>query len=146
MLKIRLARTGKKNQPAFRVVVQEHSRPPQGKFVEKVGFYNPRLKEKSFNEKRINYWLNQGAQPSCTVHNLLVDEGVIEGSKVKATVGHKVKKKDEEEEKKEDQEEKTETEKEAGKESKEAEKQKKTEGQDDDENDNDSGKSKDEEK
>lgn len=106
MLKIRLARTGKRNQPAFRVVVQEHTRPPQGKFVEKVGFYNPRLKEKSFNKQRIKYWLSQGAQPTPTVHNLLVDEGIIKGSKVKATVGHK--EKDKEEEKKEEEEEKEE--------------------------------------
>lgn len=84
MLKIRLQRVGKKNAPSYRVVLAEHTAPPQGKFQEILGFYNPRKKEKSFKKDRIEYWLSKGAQLSPTVFNLLVDEKVFEGPKLKA--------------------------------------------------------------
>ncbi|MDP2650276.1 MAG: 30S ribosomal protein S16, partial [bacterium] len=51
------------------------------KHVDRVGFYNPKTKEKSFNIERIKHWLGVGAQPSETVHNMLVTEGVIDGAK-----------------------------------------------------------------
>lgn len=84
MLKIRLQRVGKKNSPSYRVVLAEHTAPPQGKFQEILGFYNPRKKEKSFKKERIEHWLSKGAQLSPTVHNLLVDEGVLKEPKLKA--------------------------------------------------------------
>ena len=84
MLKIRLQRVGKKNAPSYRVVLAEHTAPPQGKFQEILGFYNPRKKEKSFKKERIEHWLSKGAQLSPTVHNLLVDEGILKGIKLKA--------------------------------------------------------------
>jgi len=84
MLKIRLQRAGKKNSPSYRVVLAEHTAPPQGKFQEILGYYNPRKKEKSFKKERIEYWLKQGAQLSATVHNLLIDEGIFEGVKLRA--------------------------------------------------------------
>ncbi len=85
MLIIRLARVGRKNDPSFRIVVQERHRKPTGKAVEILGFYNACLKEKKINKERVNYWIERGAQTSKTVHNLLVDEGVIKGPKVKAS-------------------------------------------------------------
>lgn len=84
MLKIRLQKIGKKNSPSYRVVLVEHTTSPQGKFIELLGAYNPRLKKKSLNKERIEHWLSKGAQPSATVHNLLVDEKIIEREKLMA--------------------------------------------------------------
>lgn len=81
MLVIRMQRTGRKRQPSFRLIVQEKTRNPQSKSVEIVGFYNPRTKEKGFNQERINYWLGQGVQPTDSVHNLFVNAGVIHAEK-----------------------------------------------------------------
>lgn len=83
MLKIRMQRTGRINQPSFRIVVTEHTAGPKaGKYVERVGFYNPRSKEKSLVEERIKYWMSVGAKPSDTVHNMLVSAGVVKGKKI----------------------------------------------------------------
>jgi len=83
MLVIRLLRTGKKNQPSFKIVVTDKKNPPRGgRFVEEVGSYNPIIKAKVLKKERIQYWLSQGAQPSDTVHNLLVKEGILEGKKI----------------------------------------------------------------
>src|SRR3989344_51659 len=84
MLVIRLQRVGKKKQAAFRVVLQEHTWAPQGKAKELLGFYNPIQKEKKFHEERVKYWLSKGAQPSPTVHNLMIDAGILTGAKKKA--------------------------------------------------------------
>jgi len=84
MLTIRLSRVGKKNQPAFRLVLTEKQNPVKGKFQEILGSYNPRLKTKSLKGERIKYWLSKGAQLSATVHNLLVNEGILAAKKVKA--------------------------------------------------------------
>ena len=84
MLVIRLTRIGKKNQPAYRVILAEKTNPVQGKFIEILGSYNPRLKQKALHADRIKYWLSKGAQASATVHNLLVSEKIVGGKKVKA--------------------------------------------------------------
>lgn len=84
MLVIRLSRVGKRNQPAFRLVLTEKQNPVKGKFQEILGSYNPRLKTKSLKGERIKYWLSKGAQLSATVHNLLVNEGILTAKKVKA--------------------------------------------------------------
>ncbi|GEM_PF-749257 len=79
MLRIRLARTGKRHQATYRVVVSEHTRPTTGKFVEILGYYiptqNPKVLE--IKKERVEYWLSKGAQASDTVHNLLVGKGVL---------------------------------------------------------------------
>lgn len=92
MLAIKLSRVGKKKQPAYRVVVTEKSRDPWGRNNEIVGFYNPLStpKEIRFEEDRVKYWLSQGAQPTDTVHNLLVNAGLIEADKRKAHPTHKL--------------------------------------------------------
>ena len=83
MLVIRLFRTGKKNQPSFKIVVTDKRRPPRaGRFVEEVGFWNPLTKEKVLKEERIKYWLSVGAKPSPPVFNLLVSEKIVEGKKI----------------------------------------------------------------
>ncbi|PIR82121.1 30S ribosomal protein S16 [Candidatus Kaiserbacteria bacterium CG10_big_fil_rev_8_21_14_0_10_59_10] len=83
MLKIRMQRVGRRNDPAYRVVVTEHTAGPKaGKFVEKVGTYNPKTKARTLNEERVKHWLSVGAQASDTVHNMLVSIGVVSGKKV----------------------------------------------------------------
>ena len=83
MLRIRLFRVGKKNQPFFKIVVIDKRQPPRsGQFIEQVGFYNPLKKEKNLNKERIQYWLSVGAQPSVTIHNLLVSEGILDSKKI----------------------------------------------------------------
>jgi small subunit ribosomal protein S16 len=82
MLRIRLKRVGRRNDPSYRVVVTEMSRGPKsGDAVEQVGFYNPKTKERTFDGERITYWMTQGAQPSDTVYNMLVDAKIVEGKK-----------------------------------------------------------------
>jgi len=84
MLTIRLMRTGKKNQPSYKVVVTDRHNPPRGgKFVEEVGFYNPKTKEKILKKERILHWLSVGAQASDTIHNMLVTEKIIDKPKRK---------------------------------------------------------------
>lgn len=83
MLVLRLFRVGKKNQPSFKIVVTDKRNPTRaGRFVEEVGFYNPVTKEKVLSKERVQYWLSQGVQPSPTVHNLLVKDGIVEGKKI----------------------------------------------------------------
>jgi len=83
MLKIRLTRRGKKNRPFFRIVVAEKSAPIKGRFIEILGFLDPITKKTGFEAERIKYWIGKGAQPSDTVHNLLVTYKIISGPKVK---------------------------------------------------------------
>lgn len=94
MLVIRFFRIGKKNQPSFKIVVTDKRRPSVGgRFIEEVGFYNPLTKEKFLRRERFQYWLSKGAQPSPTVHNLLVEEKIIQDKKIPV---HKISKKEEE--------------------------------------------------
>lgn len=83
MLKIRMQRTGRTNEPQFRIVVGEHTiGPKSGKFLEKLGSYNPKTKDKSVDTDRVKYWMERGAQLSGTVHNMLIEMGVLSGKKV----------------------------------------------------------------
>ena len=81
MLVIRLQRMGKKNQPFFRIVLAEKTAPIKGKYIEKLGFLDPRKKTKNLNAEKIKYWIEKGAQCSDTAWNLFVKEGVIKGKK-----------------------------------------------------------------
>lgn len=82
MLKIRLARIGKKKQPTYRLVVSEHTKDTFGDHLEKLGHYDPRRKIVELKAERIEYWMSKGAKPSKTVNNLLIEKGLIEGKKV----------------------------------------------------------------
>lgn len=83
MLKIRMQRTGRTNRPSYRVVVVEHTSSPKvGKVVELVGNYDPASKKRELKTDRIKYWISVGAQPSDTMHNMLITAGVIEGKKI----------------------------------------------------------------
>jgi len=72
MLKIKLARFGKKHQAIYRVVVAEARRKRSGKYLEALGFYNPNLDPPAIKIKadRYRYWLGKGAQPTETVAQL----------------------------------------------------------------------------
>ncbi len=83
MLVIRLQRIGKKHQASFRIVLQDSQWKPQGKTLELLGFYNPHSKEKKIQAERIKFWIDKGAQPSPTLHNMFVDLGVVSGEKTK---------------------------------------------------------------
>ncbi len=84
MLTIRLKRVGRKHQPSFKVIVTpKNLGGPEGKPVEYLGWYNSLLKKFELKKERIQYWLSQGAKPSATLHNLLVKDGVIQGTKIK---------------------------------------------------------------
>ena len=83
MLKIRFQRTGRRNDPAFRIVVGEHTKHPKsGSHTETVGSYHPKTKATVIDAEAVKSWIAKGAQASGTVHNLLVSKGVIEGKKV----------------------------------------------------------------
>lgn len=83
MLTIRLTRKGKKNQPFFRVVVIDKRKSAKGgRPSEILGFVDPLTKKKSLKKDRILYWISVGAKPSATVHNLLVNEKIIDAKKI----------------------------------------------------------------
>ncbi len=96
MLVIRLSRVGKKNQPEYRLIINEKHKDPWGDVLEYLGYYNPRTEPPTITLKveRIKYWLTQGAQVSDTVRNILIDQGIMEGKKAKPK-GVRKKKKDE---------------------------------------------------
>lgn len=73
-----MSRTGKKSQASYRLVVQEHTSPTSGKFVEILGHYRPTTlgKECVVDVDRVKYWLSVGAKPSDTVAALLKKQGV----------------------------------------------------------------------
>ncbi len=90
MLKIRMQRLGKINQPSYRIVVVEHTESPKtGNIVEKVGTYNPKTKERNLDADRIKYWLSVGAQASPTVHNMLVSLKIVDGKKINILPAYK---------------------------------------------------------
>ena len=83
MLKIRLQRTGRRNNPSFRIVLTDRRNGPQsGKFLEVLGSYNPRVKNPEIKGERILHLMSNGAQLSDTMHNLLINAGVIKGKKI----------------------------------------------------------------
>ena len=82
MLKIRMSRGGAKKRPFYKIVVADSRRPRDGKFIEKVGFFNPLLpKDKkdrlSLDLDRIKFWLSQGAQPSERIARFLGEANII---------------------------------------------------------------------
>ena len=82
-VKIRLARGGSKKRPFYRIVAADSRMPRDGRFIEKLGTYNPLLPKDSeervkMNMERIQFWLDQGAQPTDRISRFLEAAGVIE--------------------------------------------------------------------
>ena len=78
-VKIRLTRMGSKKKPYYRINVADSRSPRDGRFIETVGTYNPLVEENqvTLKEERVMEWLNNGAQPSDTVRNILSKAGVM---------------------------------------------------------------------
>ncbi len=80
---IRFQRIGRTNDPAFRIVVLEKERAAKaGNIVELLGTYNPRSKALTLNEEHVKEWIKKGAQPTGSIHNLLINKKIIEGKKI----------------------------------------------------------------
>ena len=82
MLKIRLARGGAKKRPYYQIVVADSHSPRDGRFIERVGSYNPLLKKDDPNritlkKEQIEAWLKKGAQPTDRVARFLATEGLV---------------------------------------------------------------------
>lgn len=80
MVRIRLRRTGLRNQPSYRIVAAEKESPRDGRFLEILGFYNPRTEPFTIKvkEDRIYHWLSKGAQPSDSVQKLFSNIGLMD--------------------------------------------------------------------
>jgi small subunit ribosomal protein S16 len=88
-MKIRLARGGSKKRPFYSIVAADSRMPRDGRFIEKLGTYNPLLPKASeervkMDMERVKHWLAQGAQPSDRIARMLEAAGVIEKKKVRA--------------------------------------------------------------
>ncbi len=83
MLAIKLQRIGKKHQPSYRVVVADRRSKLNAPPVEDLGSYSVSTKAANLKKDRIAYWMKVGAEPTTTMWNLLVREGVISGAKRK---------------------------------------------------------------
>lgn len=82
-MKIRLARGGSKKRPFYRIVAADSRMPRDGRFIEKLGIYNPLLPKDSeervkMNVERVQYWIDQGAQPSERISRFLEAAGIVE--------------------------------------------------------------------
>ena len=82
-MKIRLARGGSKKRPFYRIVAADSRMPRDGRFIEKLGTYNPLLPKDSeqrvqMDMERVQYWLSQGAQPTDRISRFLEAAGVVE--------------------------------------------------------------------
>ncbi len=80
MVRIRLRRTGLRNQPSYRIVATEKESPRDGRFLEILGSYNPRTEPFTFEvaEDRVYHWLGVGAQPSDSVKQLFTTVGLMD--------------------------------------------------------------------
>jgi small subunit ribosomal protein S16 len=80
MVRIRLRRVGGKKQPSYRIVAADKESPRDGRFLEILGFYNPRTQPATLQlqEDRIYDWLSKGAQPSASVESLLKGAGTLD--------------------------------------------------------------------
>ncbi|MDD3661809.1 MAG: 30S ribosomal protein S16 [Candidatus Dojkabacteria bacterium] len=79
MVKIRLTRTGRKHQAHYRIVAVEARSKRDGKYIDQIGYYNPRTKPTTvqYDKEKLLQWIANGAVLTDTVHDLFVREGVI---------------------------------------------------------------------
>lgn len=82
---IRFQRVGRKNDPAFRLVLCERAAKPKTSGIEVLGSYHPKTKHTVLKNERILYWMSKGAQASASAHNLFVKKGVMKGKKTHLT-------------------------------------------------------------
>lgn len=83
MLKMRLQRVGRKNDPSYRVVVTDsRTSPKSNKHVDLLGSYNAKMNNVQIDGDKAKDWISKGVQVSPTVHNLLINSKIIEGKKI----------------------------------------------------------------
>ena len=93
MLKIRMSRGGTKKRPFYKIVIADARSPRDGRFIERIGHYNPLLPKENAERvkmdlERMKYWLSQGAQPSDRISRFLAEVGLAE-KKTKFNDPHK---------------------------------------------------------
>jgi small subunit ribosomal protein S16 len=71
MVKLRLRRTGTRNKACFRIVAADARSPRDGRFIEVIGYYDPRHEDEKIDLERADYWLSNGAQASQTVGHII---------------------------------------------------------------------------
>mgnify|MGYP001774462634 CR=1 FL=1 len=89
MLVIRFQPVGKKHQKIFRIVLQDKKSKLSGKIIEKLGWWDPRLKRGDIKSDLINFYINNGAQVSDSVWNLLIKKNIIKGKKRQISIKNK---------------------------------------------------------
>ena len=77
-VKIRLRRMGAKKAPTYRVIVADSRSPRDGRFIEEIGYFNPRSDELKIDGDKAKAWLKNGAQPTDTVRALLKKSSIID--------------------------------------------------------------------
>lgn len=82
MLAIKLKRVGKKGQGSFRIVVKEKRSKMVGRFTDDLGWFNPHTDNYQLDKEKAKHWISVGAQPTDSIHNLLVRSGVMRAGKV----------------------------------------------------------------
>ena len=98
MLIIRLKRTGRTNDPSFKIVVGEKIYSPKsGKHLAYLGSYNPKTKATVIDADAAKNWISKGAQLSDTINNLFINKGIIQGKKINVLPKKTVPKKEEKE-------------------------------------------------
>ena len=77
-VKIRLRRMGAKKAPTYRVIVADSRSPRDGRFIEEIGYFNPRSDELKIDSDKAKTWLKNGAQPTDTVRAILKKSSIID--------------------------------------------------------------------
>ena len=93
-LKIRLSRGGAKKRPFYKIVVAEALSPRDGKFIERLGSYNPMVAKDHaerlvLDVERAKYWISKGAQPTLRVAKMLSSDGLVKAPVIKRTAYQK---------------------------------------------------------
>ena len=86
-VKIRMSRAGARNRPYFRIVIAESRSPRDGRFIEKIGTYDPMLPKEHprrlvLDMERVKHWLSKGATPSDRIQRFLAAAGVMAAPKI----------------------------------------------------------------
>ena len=77
-VKMRLRRLGAKKAPFYRVIVADSRSPRDGRFIEEIGYFNPRTDEIKIDAEKAKKWIANGAQPTETVKSLLKKSGIVD--------------------------------------------------------------------
>ena len=77
-VKMRLRRMGAKKAPTYRVIVADSRSPRDGRFIEEIGYFNPRSDELKIDAEKAQTWIKNGAQPTDTVKALLKKSGIVD--------------------------------------------------------------------